>query len=220
MVSTGYQAQGFDQAALDAYLQVAKAGRLDANLTTEAAILAEQPQLGPRCELLAPTTTLASQDLNRLLNAWVKQGQYERAEEWIRTAIVKSSQDPTLYVRWGQLLLGSGDSTGALSKFRQAIKLDPSSVEGLIYLAKTLTDNGQAQEAVEFARRASQQSLRPDLALIAADVFEATGQSSYAANVLETVPQSLQTDAIKLRLAQLQVAEGMNYPPVKPLKRS
>ena len=212
-LALSYQAQGYDQAALDAYLQVAKAGRLDSNLTTQAAILAEQLQAWPAvAELLAPTAnTLASQDLNRLLNAWVKQGQYERAEEWIRTAIVKSSQDPTLYVRWGQLLLGSGDSTGALSKFRQAIKLDPGSIEGLIYLAKTLTDNGQAQEAVVFARQASQQSLRPELALIAADVFEAAGQSSYAANVLETVPQSLQTDAIKLRLAQLQVAEGMNY---------
>ena len=62
-----------------------------------------------------------------------------------------------------------------------------------------------------FDCRAGQQSLRPDLALIAADVFEAAGQSSFAANLLETVPQSLQTDAIKLRLAQLQVAEGMNY---------
>lgn len=101
----------------------------------------------------------------------------------------------------GPLLLGSGDSTGALSKFRQAIKLDSGSVEGLIYLAKTLTDNGQTQEAIAFARQASQQSLRPDLALLAADVFEAAGQASYAANVLDTVPQSLQTDAIKLRLA-------------------
>ena len=64
---------------------------------------------------------------------------------------------------------------------------------------------------MDFARQASQQSLRPDLALLAADVFEAAGQSSYAANVLDTVPQSLQTDAIKLRLARLQVAEGMNY---------
>ena len=41
-LALSYQAQGYDQAALDAYLQVAKAGRLDSNLTTQAAILAEQ----------------------------------------------------------------------------------------------------------------------------------------------------------------------------------
>ena len=75
-LTLSYQAQGFDQAALDAYLQIAKAGRLDANLTTEAAILAEQLQAWPvwqssHCHHLGQSRSQS------LLNAWVKQGQYE-----------------------------------------------------------------------------------------------------------------------------------------------
>ena len=208
-LAQSYQGLGYQQAALDAYLQA----DLSQTSAQQAAELAEQLSEYPSViQLLSPyAAALNGPNLNRLLNAWVETGEYQTAERWIRDAVVKSPNNATLYVRWGQLLEGSGDLTGALSKYRQATQLDPQSPEARLYLAAALSSRGEIDRAVGEAEQAIQQPLTAESAILAADVFELAGLNGRAATVLERLPEQQQSQELKLRLARLQVAEGLNH---------
>ncbi|MGB0964701.1 MAG: hypothetical protein ACPGU3_00960 [Litorivicinus sp.] len=212
-LALSYQAMGLQQAALDAYRQAYTGDEMTLALARQAAQLAEQlHRPGQIIEFLEPYAgDLAGEDLNRLLSAWVAQGEYDTAEQWIRTALVKSPNHPTLFVRWGQLLEGMGDLTGALSKYRQAVQLAPNAPEPRLYLASALSARGELNRATEQAQQAMQQPLNAKLAMLAADVFELAGMTVQAAQALDTLPASARTDELKLRLGRLQVDQGLNH---------
>ena len=208
-----YQAQAFDQAALEAYAQALESDELSLELAEQAAELADALQDWPRVvQFLSPfAADLNGPSLNRLLQGWVEQGDYDVAESWIRTAVVQSPDQEGLYVRWGQLLEGGGDLTGALSKYRQATQMAPASPEARLYLAHALNIRGEIDRAVAEAERAIERPLTLQQTELAADIFESAGLTDRATAVLERLPKGLHSAATKLRLARLLVAEGLNH---------
>ena len=163
-------------------------------------------------QFLSPfAADLNGPSLNRLLQGWVEQGDYDVAESWIRTAVVQSPDQEGLYVRWGQLLEGGGDLTGALSKYRQATQMAPASPEARLYLAHALNIRGEIDRAVAEAERAIERPLTLQQTELAADIFESAGLTDRATAVLERLPEGLHSAASKLRLARLLVAEGLNH---------
>lgn len=208
-----YQAQNYVDAALDAFAQAAAGETLTLDLAQQASALAERHGEWKRVvQFLAPhASALSGTGLNRLLHGWVELGDYDIAESWIRTAVVQSPSEITLYVRWGELLEGVGDLTGAVSKYRQATQLDPSAPEPKLYLARALNLRGEIDRAVALANQAIQSTLNSEWAMIAAEIYESSGLNARAAQVLEKLPEHQHTETSKLWLARLQVAEGMNH---------
>ncbi len=209
-LARAYQAQGLDQAALDSYAH-AHAGRgLDLPDANAAAALASK--LGAYDQVsqwLSPfADVLDTPGQSRLVQAWINTGQTEAAETWIRQAVVRAPNDPTLYVLWGQVAEGSGDLIGAVSKYRQSARLNPRYAPAHLAWALALEQRGERNAAIKRMAQAKA-NLNDEQWHAMASFYTRMEYPDLAAQALNNVDAPA-TD-LRLKVASLQAAQGFNH---------
>lgn len=144
-------AQGLYQKSLDAYLALADQQAFTLAQARTASTVADNLQafdlvaqwLGPHAE------QLDAAGKHQLLRAWIEMEQFAPAEHWIRRAVVRSPDDPSLYLIWGEISEGTGDVVGAISKYRQALRLQPDYAPAILAWALASELRGETNAAVE-----------------------------------------------------------------------
>jgi chemotaxis protein methyltransferase WspC len=81
------------------------------------------------------------------------QGHYEQALQGLASPAARQSLDPAVHSLAGVLLGALGRKDEAMTRFRQALYLDPSHPESLAHLALLLDESGDALAAARLRGR-------------------------------------------------------------------
>ena len=102
-----------------------------------------------------PGFSLVYSSLAQLL---ARQGKLADAEDWLDKAIAENSEAPGFHVLLGMVYDLNGDKTGAVSSYRNALKLKSDFTPALNNLAWDLSERGDLDEALRLATHALEKS--------------------------------------------------------------
>ena len=106
----------------------------------------------------------------------------------------------------GEARLARGDARGAMIRFEEAVRADPSDAHARLGLARALLVLGEAERAEKMARAARREpALRAEGALVHAEALHALGRFEEAARVAAEAPPSLRRAGL-LSLARAEEA--------------
>jgi tetratricopeptide (TPR) repeat protein len=128
---------------------------------------------------------------------------------------------PALVLR-GKALYFCGDDAGAESAFRKALRLNPSSVEASLFLARLLRDSGRDDEAMRGAEALIRNNPQDIRALrLASDLASAGGDSESAAAFLDqAVEASAESALVFIDRARIRWIGGNGEGAMEDLRRA
>lgn len=138
-------------------------------------------------------------------------GDIAGAADLLGRAAKAEGRRSAVYRHLGEVLMAQGRLAEAEDAYNLAVKHQPRDAAGLAGLAGLYLERGaNLGIALSLARRAAE--LEPEQAkhaLLAADILEAQGQTSPAADILERLADSKADDAyLHLRIGNLRLAHG------------